>query len=505
MKRYLAFLKLIIMSCFLLALMYFFITPLTPDPQYRWAMFVLTMISTISYLYTRKIEFGNMHGLAIAPIFILGYLIVFYQMTLLDLLGYSVSKIYYSFVWVSETVVNKSIGISTLGLLAFYLGALSFKKARLSQKSNEIKQKLSTKSTTLLLILAYTFYILFFLSAGSYSSGVYASQDASGTAVYFYKLFEASLIAAIILKLSFITSTNNKQLSFKKYISSFSKPLLILLGWHLLFSLYVGDRGPLITYTLLVFGLYFIRWKKLNFIYFIVGIFIVSTFMTIIGEVRQAGAVSGIGVASKIEQVVSIIDEGNIVTKEFDVHVPGSQTIELALSVNTLNYALFNVPEKYDYRYGLFQLQYIYGIIPGLAGIMSKILYGADTQYYSSSKFITYLIQGNRPTYGNGTSVVADFYLDFGVIGVIIGLFLFGLFVRKNEPRLFFGYQYPTFLWIATLIFFSKALYLNRSSIGQELANIAMIYILITINAYLVQKLRKKNVKVFTNSKEQKK
>jgi len=495
MEQRIFLLKIILIFCFFLALIYFFITPVMPDPQYRWTMLILTIIGTITYFFTRKIEFGTMHWLSVAPVFILGYLIVFYQMALLDLLGYSVSRIYHNFVWASETVVNKSIGVATLGILAFYLGALSFGKANPSQKKYDKNNKFSTKSITLLLVLAYIFYVLFFLSAGSYSSGVYASQDASGTAVYLYKVFEASLIAAIILKLSSITSLKNQRLSFKKYIFNFGKPLLVLLGWHLLFSLYVGDRGPLITYTLLTLGLYFIRWKKLNFIYLIVGLFVVSTFMTIIGDVRQAGGSSSSELVEKISKASNSM-ENNKITKRFDMHVPGSSTIELALSVNTLNYALFNVPDKYDYQYGLFQLQYIYGIVPGLAGRISALLYGTDTKYYSSSKFVTYLIQGNRPTYGNGTSVVADFYLDFGVIGVIVGLFLFGIFVRKNESRLFFGYQYPTFIWIATLIFFSKALYLNRSSIGQELAAIAMIYILIRINAFLVPKFRKKKVGV---------
>ena len=50
-----------------------------------------------------------------------------------------------------------------------------------------------------------------------------------------------------------------------------------------------------------------------------------------------------------------------------------------------------------------------------------------DWKYDGSANFITYLIQGNDPSYGDGTSASADLYLDFGGYGVFFGLFIFGL------------------------------------------------------------------------------
>jgi hypothetical protein len=51
----------------------------------------------------------------------------------------------------------------------------------------------------------------------------------------------------------------------------------------------------------------------------------------------------------------------------------------------------------------------------------------------SSSKAVTFFIQGDDAQYGNGTSCLADFYLDFGPIGIILGLFLWGLLLRYFE------------------------------------------------------------------------
>jgi len=477
--------------------------PLYPDASYQWSLLVLTAIGTLSYFFIRKLEYKDMYWIAITPFFILGYFIVFYQMTILELSGYSISKLYYLFVWADKTIINRSLSVATLGLLSFYLGTIFVNNSTKNEKNFGRNKTFATNSVAFLLILAYVFYVLFFLSAGSYSSGVYASEDASGSAVYFYKLFDTSLNGAIILKVSYITSFKTKELPLKVYISYLGKPLLLLWGWHFFFSLYLGDRGPLITLSLVTFGVYFLRWQKINMVYLIISLYIVSTIMTIIGESRQAASDSGKGY---IERITETLDEDGEkkVSKRFDTYVPFDKTLELATSINTLNYVLMNVPSKYDYRYGLFQLQYIYGIIPGLAGRMTTLLYGSDTKYMNSSMFVTYLIQGNHPGYGNGTSLVADFYLDFGIIGVIVGLFLFGYFIRKNEPRLFSGYQYPTFTWIATLIFFSNALYLNRSSIGQELAVIAMIYMLIRTNVYIVAHFKKKKKSVFNNSRVEK-
>lgn len=466
--------------------------PLYPNKSYQWSMLTLTIVTTVSYFYIRKLEFKEMYWIGIIPTFILGYIVVFYQMSILELFGYSVSHMYFNFIWANKTIINHSLGVATLGLLSFYLGTIFVNSSIKSKKFYAKNKKVSTTSVAFLLVLAYVFYVLFFLTAGSYSSGVYASEDGSGSSVYFYKLFDMSLNATIILKVSFISSFDNRQLTVKEYLLYLGKPLLALLGWHLSFSLFLGDRGPLITLTLITFGLYFIRWNKINIIYLIVVLYIVSTFMTIIGESRQAVTDSGKGYVERVTDAITD-DSKEKSSKRFDTHVPFSGTLELATSVNTLNYVLANIPSKYNYRYGLFQLQYLYGIVPGLAGRMTTLLYGNDTKYMNSSMFVTYLVQGNHPSYGNGTSLVADFYLDFGIVGVVVGLFLFGYFIRSNEPRLFFGYQYPTFTWIATLDFFSKALYLNRSSIGQELAIIAMIYMLIRTNAYLVVHFKKKN------------
>ena len=67
-----------------------------------------------------------------------------------------------------------------------------------------------------------------------------------------------------------------------------------------------------------------------------------------------------------------------------------------------------------DYFFGYFQIRQIVSCIPGAGGIFLKIFGDNNKKYNGSSGYITYLIQGDYPKYGDGTSVTADLYLDFG-------------------------------------------------------------------------------------------
>src|SRR5690606_1604389 len=100
-------------------------------------------------------------------------------------------------------------------------------------------------------------------------------------------------------------------------------------------------------------------------------------------------------------------------------------------SVRTLHAAVDHT-ERNGYYYGVFQGVQIIGIIPGL-GIYIQNLLNVDFHSFGSAAFLTFEILGSNPTHSLGTSIIADIYLDFGILGVIIIFFLFGMFVRYLE------------------------------------------------------------------------
>ncbi|EJL6550136.1 O-antigen polysaccharide polymerase Wzy, partial [Vibrio cholerae] len=216
-------------------------------------------------------------------------------------------------------------------------------------------------------------------------------------------------------------------------------------------------------------------------------IFIASVFLTVIGQVRQSSDKS----LTYVQQLETVISGQKENSRWYDQNVPGDSFIELAHSGRTLNHAMLKVPKEYDYRYGIYALKRILGIFPGLQGVVNSLIDNGDEKYASTSEFISYLIQGEHRTYGDGSSITADLYLDFGFVGVFGGMFIFGYFIGKSEKYAYADtVKYDNILWIAFLIYFSKSLYLSRSSIFLELSYIFLVWVFININESITKSLK---------------
>lgn len=420
-------------------------------------------------------------------IFLLGYLIVHFQVITLEVIGYELPNKTYSTFWASDSVKNKSILYSLVGLLSYFFGYYLSCKSSLNLKS---KNLVGSNNTSFLLIGAYACYILFFINSGSYSSGDYSGEGASSISSYFFKFFNVLLSSIIIIKLSsFISDKNITSINVNiyKYLKYFGLPVLFLVFWHMIFSLYVGDRGQVIFYGVLLFSMYYIRFNKLELIKTIIYILILSISLTIIGQVRQSRH-TGESLLTRFTTVTSTNEE----SKWYDQKVYGDSTLELALSMRTLNHSIYNVPSKFDYQYGLFQLQRLLAIVPGVSGVFNKIVYDGERKYDGTANFITFLIQGDNPLSGDGTSIIADIYLDYGLFGILFVMVLFGFFIGSNEYKLVTGtYTATNFCWVAMLIFLANSLYLSRSSIFAILGNIVFIFIFIHINKVFINAYKK--------------
>ena len=116
-------------------------------------------------------------------------------------------------------------------------------------------------------------------------------------------------------------------------------------------------------------------------------------------------------------------------------------TLELAASYRCLSYSIEDMESYGNYGYGKYQLSYILSCIP----FASKLIDLPD----ATSSYISHLIQGDFLTYGNGTSVIADFYLDGGVIGVIVFMFVIGYIAKLFDLVLFSNKKASLFLYCA--------------------------------------------------------
>ena len=162
-------------------------------------------------------------------------------------------------------------------------------------------------------------------------------------------------------------------------------------------------------------------------------------------------------------------------------NIPALSTLELALSVRCLNHSIANVPNNYDFKYGEYQLKQLLATVPFLVGTLDKYLIKGKKNEASTADFITFLIQGDDPQYGDATTPVADLYLDFGTIGVILGFFIFGRFSKKSDLIVLSRANTSLFNWICIMFYWSGAIYLGRATFLYYIQSIIQIYVFIVI------------------------
>ena len=173
-------------------------------------------------------------------------------------------------------------------------------------------------------------------------------------------------------------------------------------------------------------------------------------------------------------------------TYYFSTGTPVDSFINLATSERALNHIVLQVPESYDYFYGLNQFQYLLSVFPGLGGVFFHLVLDGDIKKQGSAMFTSYLIQDGDIKYGDGTSIISDLYLDFGWPGVMIIMFSFGRLLARYEIILHTPVQMKLFPFVFIIVYFSQALYLSRSALLLNIGSVVMIYLIIKINHLII-------------------
>jgi hypothetical protein len=450
-----------------------FTAPLEDALGYQAAFLGLSVAGVLTF-FTLAADRRHPIWASISFLFTLSYFIVNLNIPFLRLFGTDVTESIHWFIWTDKDVFNKSVAVSSVGLLCFLL-AVAIAKPRRQGRVPQDRYAYSSKSIP---ALAVTSLILFLATSGTYALGDYSGIGSSSLSSYFYKMFKVSMTALILIKVAGFVALADQIRTFRAYLAHLGKPLLVTLVPFLLITFIAGDRGPLLFFALLTFGPYWARRSGLGFLATALAVYLMSMVFSILGAARQARFEGG----NFFERIFNEIASGSVLYHQsfrFDEPVLFGHTIELATSVRVLNHVIANVPSIHDYGFGVFAIQQIASIVPGLSGIINKIFFNGDWKMDGSANFVTYLIQGAHPQYGDGTSVTGELYLDFGIYGVMFGLFLFGLLVGRHENNLFANSGRITFGWVFCMSYFANALYLARSSLLLELSNVILVFLLL--------------------------
>ncbi|MEK6513459.1 O-antigen polysaccharide polymerase Wzy [Myroides odoratimimus] len=413
-------------------------------------------------------------------LFLLGYLIVFFQGYLDLLLGYidEFDKFYF----VHPSLINQSALLSLLGLVALFMGYFSYKKKLLRIK---VKYKITPlKGLILFFTFLHVLYIYFNISTilyGQYSQALIESQVGSAAA-YIELLFYVTYLSIIIIHA--INCRLREVVSIKEFVLSLNKLFYINIIIYIFLVMISGDRGPILSIALTyICALTVGTLIRIKFKYILVGVLGGALFLSLLGIVRKLEDNS-----TMYDKIVYALKEDKLNEKYSSI---SPSTAELSTSVRTLHYSVESVPSRYPYLYGVFQIRESLKIIPFASGIFDP-LFNPHFRYKNSAFYVTWLDKGEFYFVGSGSSINADLYLSFGTLGVFLGLFLVGRLFRKLDTSIFTSDKNFISLFgiVLSVTILGSSIFWSRATLLAPIQPIALTYILVKLYMWNMNRKR---------------
>ncbi len=466
---------------FLLLLLLIFISILSfflPRNYDDFSLFLIMLIALIGLIF--HLSRNETHQelkkqyLKISNLFLLGYLIVGFQNYIDLLLGNNNLSDYE--LWVNPNNIVYSASVVTAGLLSYLIGnSYTFNVSN----RNSYYQPKFTNLFLLKLLLTFVVIVFFATVNKEYLFGGYALGVEMGpVAKYMALIFHGVIFSIIILHTRNVHIKEKSKLTVLNYIKSYGLLVVLSTLFYLIGVLISGDRGPIITIVMgFTIGYVYLTNIKIKAKLLIIIGFMAAIVITFLGRLRA------------IVTEETFTDKLRVLFAGQDLETKKSflqPTKELAGSINTVHYVINYIPEKYGFFYGKFQLLEIRDSIPFLTGFIKNSGYIIAAEDKSISDYITWLAQGDYATYGNGSSIIADFYTAFGIISVIISMFVFGVFIRTLDVELFKKRQLSVVMQTTAFVYFANSIYISRSYALDSFKLIFMVLIIIFINKIMV-------------------
>ncbi len=425
---------------FIVSLILYLFAPDVYSNQYCIILFMVFLI--VSFITIRQTTINNnyftFHVLFLISFFFVNFVypVFLYPQ---NPLYYSVFKFEFN-----HQVISRATALALLGVCSYNLGVVLY-----FRNDNVVIHTKKPNYSTLLFLLniwVYFIFIILLIFAGKEMvKGNFGatSQIPAGLLV----IFQVSIGISVILN---IVSQNFKESIFN-FLWRFNKPtLLILLCFGLLF-LYTGDRGPVLQVILITIGAFSLFIKSINLRHFILIVLFGMFVLTFVSYARS--------------KTVTVKKQGGIA----NYFERGSRNIKMEsvfdlgmdLTINNRNlYVGVEYVQENGFNYGKSMFYYFFAPVPFLPSLMTNIFMNSEPSELTSAYIIT---KRANATYGLGTNIIADLYMAFGMVGVIVFMFLLGYLVTNFQLKAYFS---EDMYYIITYIFLiSFSVYLPRTSI----------------------------------------
>tara|TARA_B100000795_G_scaffold115302_1_gene85630 strand:- start:5653 stop:7002 length:1350 start_codon:yes stop_codon:yes gene_type:complete len=433
------------------------------NPQLNFNLVIIAFFNIIVFF---KLQYQTIKSfISIELFFVIGFIIVHFQIPFLASIG--IEPVRPDLIWINKRVVNFATWLSVMSLLIWFLGNI----ISLNRPLKKVFIKRYKVNDSFILGLASASLILFIAIVGNeFLSGNYnGNLNWNEGANYIFLILKTTLYLAIIY--AFMNLTKKKSsIKTNFFLLYNNKILTVTIVIFLLVFFLAGDRGPIIQVSLLIIACYSYFVKRVKFRYLSL-IFIFGGAIMILLSLGRSSNLS--------------INEKNILTRGYDNYkysdISFNPTNELATSNRILYRAINEVPDKHPYLNGLTFGMAIANTFPFVSSSILSYTSLPD-MYRSSSAFFTFIGQGANNSWGEGSEILGDIYINFGTIGVLVIIFIFGYFIGFITKNIFFSNN-PFYLIIFFLIFI-ESVYINRSHV---LAPIKIIFYALLLDAIFVK------------------
>lgn len=447
-----------------------------------WALFTIS-IACFYYIKERDVTVQKF-WLRPSIICFLGLIIVGYQLSIDDYLGYS-SLEQTVFVGASQ-YADKSFFSVSIFLFAYILGLKKSQNTLFNQVKNDTN-KLHASAWLILMLLSFGLFVSsidvrFYLSGASYiGSGAYDYQASLTNS--FESLFQVFFHITLACYVKLLSFNHNQSKTCKNFLKGFPVLFWVCVLLYLILRLLSGDRGPVI-YNSLALVYAFVWYSKYRFKFSIVILTLVlgATFVTFLGTFRSRS--SDLNIAEKITESVER-------RKEIDNQSIFMGTEELSKSIDTHVMALRDIENnKTTYSYGKYTF---FSLLTSIPGFKTKYLtdFGFKPQEINSAVYFSISSQGLNYIFNEGSSMYGEAYLELGLLGIMIVGFLLGSIFKQLDISIMQNRSLSVISLAVILKVAEHAIYMGRSSFAYEVSSVLHMLIIFYIINFFIKKISK--------------
>lgn len=441
------------------------------------SVFVVVLV----LLFLNQSQKGEMKGFWIKPsyFFILGFWAVNLQFLTdvrLGLKGADSERIIY------PTILNHCLALAVVGLAAFVAGYISV-KGIIHKREDSLHSKMPGKAALLSVIQLIVFALFVYnIDLVSFLSGADYGIAEHNLANYFESLLYVCNAAIVVYAVK-----NNNISNLRSYFKAIPALSLMVIILYILMRLMSGDRGPFIyTTLLLIFGYLYAVKRKVKLVYIFSFALAAMLFVSVIGIARSLDR-SDTFLSRMIYGYDTYRTEGRFGS---DSRTVFGLTEELGFSfvVNQVDVNAV-VCEDAKYHYGTYQLITIANSIPFMPGFIANVLH-VKPEDRGSSGFANYhFFHGYDRTWGIGTTCLGDFYLDLGVLGVLLGFLLAGILFKCLDLSIITSDSKKMSIYevLFILLFSAKSIYMPRSVLLIDLQGFVLGLFLLLFNNMMMK------------------